>query len=121
MATHPVTGNPILMTAAGPGWIWVNQSWVPMSLENNPPPRAGAAFAQDHRRGELVYLGGADANGYMGDSWYWNSILWTEPNLGQGVGLRTDHAMAYDPARGQLILFGGQTERGVTAGTFTRF
>jgi len=121
MATHPVSGMPVMMTASGLGWLWTPDGWMAMAPENSPPPRSGAAFAPDARRGEVVYLGGQDANGFTGDSWYWNTVSWTESNLGQGVGLRSGHAMAYDPGRGQLVLFGGQTERGVAAGTFVRF
>jgi hypothetical protein len=84
---------------------WDGSTWI-VSTPAVPPARTNAAVAYDASRGEtILFGGGSNINGLLGDTWRWNGA-WTQLNVA-GPSPRSGAAIAADSARGRLVLFGG--------------
>jgi hypothetical protein len=84
---------------------WDGNAWS-VSTPTVPAARTNAAVAYDPARGEtILFGGGSNPNGLLGDTWRWNGA-WTQVNVA-GPSARSGAAMAADSARGRLVLFGG--------------
>jgi len=88
--------------------------WVPLELNNAPPPLQGAAYAYDTKRNRLVVFGGATEYAhkqwiYKNETWEWDGEKWinVSPPLKDSPPARAEAGMAYDEERGVAVLYGG--------------
>ena len=59
----------------GEAWLWRDNVW--RRLESMPTPRRAARAAYDPARRRVVFFGGDDAVGMLGDTWEWDGQRWS--------------------------------------------
>jgi hypothetical protein len=73
-------------------------------------------MSYDSARGRVVLFGGGtNEYGYLGDTWEWDGINWTQIHPVKSPSTRGYTSMAYDAARGRTVLFGGYSGTGGAA------
>jgi hypothetical protein len=86
----------------GDTWAWNGMTWLLLSPQTAPGPRAGAQMAYDAGLRQVVMFGGSDNN----DTWTWNGTNWTL-SAATGPCGRTFAGMVYDLIAQGEVLFGG--------------
>ena len=61
------------------GWLWQNEAW--RRLESMPTSRRASRAAYDPVRRRVVFFGGDDAAGMLGDTWEWDGRRWSQVGL----------------------------------------
>ena len=98
--------------------------WVPLELDENPPPLQHAAHTYDTNRNRLVMFGGAnDVDNqlvYINETWEWDGKKWlnVSPPPEDSPSGRTSTSIAYDEERGVTVLYGGHNKSGTQCDTW---
>lgn len=96
-------------------WVWDGTDWTEVTPAVSPPRRTSTAMAYDDRSRRVVLFGGGDNTmGYLGDTWEWDTAAgtWTEIQPATSPSTRGYTSMAFDSARGRTVLFGGYSGTG---------
>ena len=82
--------------------------WVTHYPAGHPYGRSNGTMAYDPHIGQLVIVGGGNADHpFQDDTWTWNGTTWARLPTEVNPPPRWHASMAYDESTGQLILFGG--------------
>ena len=57
-------------------WLWRDRAW--RSVPSMPTTRRAARAAYDPARRRVVFFGGDDAEGMLGDTWEWDGQQWSQ-------------------------------------------
>ncbi len=111
-----ISYEPIL----GDTWVWKNERWRELELEESPSRRFGHAMAYDAAEDTRVLFGGCTAltdnlgscSQYSDETYLFKNGAWQLVESYSSPSARMDHRMIYNPATQQILLFGGQTADG---------
>ena len=57
-------------------WMWRDKTW--QRIESMPTARRASRAAYDPKRRRVVFFGGDDAGGMLGDTWEWDGQRWSQ-------------------------------------------
>ena len=94
-------------------WIWDGSDWSQANPAHQPPGRTGAGFAYSDKLGELVLVGGGNAEGNaLADTWAWDGADWTR--LSSFETAPAGEVLGYQAATGRLMLLAGLEVNGAS-------
>lgn len=103
------------MTGSADTWVFDGINWTELSPAVSPPERTTTAMAYDSARARVVLFGGGDNDhGYLGDTWEWDgaTATWSQIQPATSPSTRGYTSMVYDAARARTVLFGGYSGTG---------
>jgi hypothetical protein len=73
----------VLVSGSAPGAPWPSETWqwrtaTWQRVESMPTSRRAARAAYDPVRRRVVFFGGDDAGGMLGDTWEWDGQRWSQ-------------------------------------------
>jgi hypothetical protein len=92
-------------------WVWDGSDWSQANPAHQPPGRNGAGFAYSDKLGQLVLVGGGNAEGNaVTDTWGWDGADWTQ--LSTFETAPAGDVLGYQTATGSLVMLAGLTVNG---------
>ncbi len=96
----------VLLTHESATWVFANDAWTQLDVQQSPPPRISGSLVFRPERGKLMLYGGSGVQ----DVWELDGDTWRELALiGGKPSLRAYAGAAYHERVNSLVLYGGGT------------
>lgn len=105
-------GGNIESQRGDPGtWTWTpaTNTWAPLQLDTQPPPRANSRLCYDPLNKKVVLFGGDQLDQLLADTWTYDVVAnqWERKQPGRSPSPRGGHALLWLPKARKVLLLGG--------------